>query len=308
MLGLAGQNNVVQAAGQTIPLPSGSYTSLRLLGAAVNGARSGSFTIHYSDGTTSVVTQSFSDWAYPASYPNESIVARMPYRNRATNNGQDLRSMYLYGYTLPLVPGKIAQSLQLPVNGNIKILAMDLLGPRPQVSLSSSYNLVGLTTDDQTNLGNLDGGGYSYSVSALGGSSISWGASTFELGPAGQPNAVSAIGQTISLTNARATSLQLLASAVNGAQSGTFTVNYSDGTSTSFTQSVSDWALDSAEPGESIVATMTYRNHNQSGGNGRDSRTMYLYGYRFALDPGKPVVSVTLPNSPNIKILAMNVS
>ena len=143
--------------------------------------------------------------------------------------------------------------------------------------------------------------------SALGGSSISWGASTFELGPAGQPNAVSAIGQTISLTNARASSLQLLASAVNGAQSGTFTVNYSDGTSTSFTQSVSDWALDSAEPGESIVATMTYRNHNQSGGNGRDLRTMYLYGYGFALDPGKPVVSVTLPNSPNIKILAMNV-
>ena len=138
VLGLAGQNNVVQAAGQTIPLPSGFYTSLRLLGAAVNGARSGSFTIHYTDGTTSVVTQSFSDWAYPASYPNESIVARMPYRNRATNNGQDLRSMYLYGYTLPLVPGKIAQSIQLPVNGNIKILAMDLLGPRPQVSLSNS--------------------------------------------------------------------------------------------------------------------------------------------------------------------------
>jgi len=216
--------------------------------------------------------------------------------------------MYLYGYTLQLVPGKTVQSIQLPTNGNIKIMAMDAFSSRPQVSLSSSYNLVGLTSDDATNLGNLDGGGYSYSMCAMGGSSVSWGMSTFDLGPVGQPDAVSAIGQTILLTANRATSLQILATGVNGAQTGTFTVNYSDGTSTSYTQSFSDWANNSSEPGETVVATMSYRNLNQSGGNGRGFLTMYLYGYSFALNPNKQVVSVTLPNSPSIKIFAMDVS
>ncbi len=190
----------------------------------------------------------------------------------------------------------------------ISLKAMDALSPPPQVSLSSSFNLVGLTADDETNLGNLDGGGYSYSINAIGGSVVSWGASTFDLGPAGQPDAVSAIGQTILLPTSSATSLQFLASGVNGAQTGTFKVNYSDGTSTNFTQSVSDWANNSSEPGETVVATMSYRNVNQFNGNGRDLRTMYLYGYSFALDASKQVVSVTLPTSGSIKILAMNVS
>src|SRR5271165_2597438 len=132
--------------------------------------------------------------------------------------------------------------------------------------------------------------------------------STFNLGSAGQNNVVSANNQTVVLPGGTYTALQLLAASVFGPQSGTFTVQYSDGTSSTFTQSFSDWAVNSSEPGESVVESMGYRNFNQGGGNGRETRSLFVYGYSFALDPTKTVLSVTLPNNSDIKILAMNLS
>ena len=174
--------------------------------------------------------------------------------------------------------------------------------------MSSQFNQVGLTDDDHTNLGNLDGLGYSYSIDALGGSAVAWAGTTFNLGSAGQNNVVSANNQTVVLPGGTYTALQLLAASVFGPQSGTFTVHYSDGTSSTFTQSFSDWAVNSSEPGESVVESMSYRNSNQDGGNGRDMRSLFVYGYSFALDPTKTVLSVTLPNNSDIKILAMSLS
>ena len=145
VLGPAGQNDVVQAAGQTIPLSSGNYTALFLIGTAVQGGKTGTFTMHYTDGSTSVVTQEFSDWANDSSNPGESVVRTMSYRNYSQNNGLQTLTMYAYGYSLPITPGKTLQSVTLPANADINILSMDLVGPQSQVSLSSQFNQVGLT-------------------------------------------------------------------------------------------------------------------------------------------------------------------
>src|SRR5271166_278385 len=308
VLGPAGQNDVVQAAGQTIPLPSGNYTALFLIGTAVQGGKTGTFTMHYTDGSTSVVTQELSDWANDSSYPGEHVVRTMSYRNYSQNNGLQTLTMYAYGYSLPITPGKTLQSVTLPANADIKILSMDLVGPQSQVSLSSQFNQVGLTDDDHTDLGNLDGGGYSYSINALGGYAVAWAGTTFYLGSAGQNNVVSANNQTVVLPGGTYSALQLLGAAIFGPKSGTFTVHYSDGTSSTFTQSFSDWGVNSSEPGESVVESMGYRNFNQDGGNGRETRSLFVYGYSFALDPTKTVLSVTLPDNSDIKILAMNLS
>src|SRR5271165_1407416 len=136
VLGPAGQNDVVQAAGQTIPLPSGNYTALFLIGTAVQGGKTGTFTMQYTDGSTSVVTQELSDWANDSSYPGEHVVRTMSYRNYSQNNGLQTLTMYAYGYSLPLTPGKTLQSVTLPANADIKILSMDLVGPQSQVNLS----------------------------------------------------------------------------------------------------------------------------------------------------------------------------
>jgi hypothetical protein len=80
-----------------------------------------------------------------------------------------------------------------------------------------------------------------------------------------------------------------------------FTVNYTDGTSTSFTQSVSDWFTPQNYPGESKALRMAYR-VNPDGT--LDNRIFYLYGYSFALNPAKTVASLTLPATRNVVVLA----
>ena len=222
---------------------------LFLIGTAVQGGKTGTFTMHYTDGSTSVVTQELSDWANDSSYPGEHVVRTMSYRNYSLNNGLQTLTMYAYGYSLPITPGKTLQSVTLPANADIKILSMDLVGPQSQVSLSSQFNQVGLTSDDDTNLGNLDGGGYSYSINALGGYAVAWAGTTFNLGSAGQNNVVSANNQTVVLPGG---TYRCFSSwpAIFGPKSGTFTVNYSDGTSSTFTQSFSDWGVNSSEPGK----------------------------------------------------------
>jgi hypothetical protein len=65
--------DAVSAAGQTIALPAGKFSSLSLLGAAVNGSQgSQTFTVTYSDGSTTSITQSLSDWQKPQNYAGES--------------------------------------------------------------------------------------------------------------------------------------------------------------------------------------------------------------------------------------------
>jgi len=313
-LGPVGQNDVVEAYGQTIPLPSGNYTALYLLGTAVQGLQSGTFTFNYTDGSTSQWTQQFSDWASHSSNTGEYVVETMPYRNYSQNNGFQSVTMYLYGYSMPVTTGKTLESVTLPSDSDIKILAMDLIAPQSQIYLGSQYNLDGLSSNDNTNLGNMDGGYNSYSIAALGGETVAWGGVTFNLGPvgasqttgAGLANAVSATGQSILVSQDAYTALKVLATGVNGAQSGQFTVYYTDGSSTQFSQSFSDWAANSSESGETVVETMGYRNDSPSGGNGRDTRTMYVYGYSFPLNSSKLVSSITLPNDGSIKILAMD--
>ncbi|MBV8404608.1 MAG: hypothetical protein JO203_10480, partial [Gammaproteobacteria bacterium] len=79
------------------------------------------------------------------------------------------------------------------------------------------------------------------------------------------------------------------------------TVNYSDGTSASFTQSLSDWFAPQNYPGEVKALSMPYR-LNPSGAV--DNRTFYLYGYSFALNSAKTAVSLTLPSSRHVVVLA----
>jgi hypothetical protein len=83
--------------------------------------------------------------------------------------------------------------------------------------------------------------------------------------------------------------------------SETLTVNYTDGTSSQFTQSFSDWFTPQKFHGESEGVAMPYRNFD----NGtKDRRTFSLYAYRFALNPAKVVQSISLPNDPHVLVLA----
>lgn len=203
-----------------------------------------------------------------------------------------------------------------------------------QVDLSSVFNVTGIYTDGSGITSGLDGGGAAYSANAMtatappnSGSIIGAAPSyptlslpqtpntiVFNFGPENAPDAVSgcapvsssctvsAVAGPISLPAGQYTVLELIGSGVQGGQTGTVTVGYTDGTSDNFTQGFSDWF--SSGPyniGESIALLMPYR----LSGSSTDNRPFRVYDYSIAINATKTVQTLTLPNNRNIVVLAV---
>jgi hypothetical protein len=195
--------------------------------------------------------------------------------------------------------GSITQTLTLSLAVSA---AVGTTGTGTEVNLTSEFNLYGIYTDGTTySTGGLDGGGYSYSANLLTTSRV-FNGTLFTFGPANALDAVGCSGQTVTLTQGMFSSLVLLATGIEGNQaSQTVTVKYTDGTSTKFTQSFSDWFTPQKYTREAEGVAMAYRNFD----NGtKDQRTFNLYAYTFALNPAKSVKSVTLPNDSHVVVLA----
>jgi hypothetical protein len=98
--------------------------------------------------------------------------------------------------------------------------------------------------------------------------------------------------------------VKLLATGVNGNQANqTFVITYTDGTTTSVTQNLSDWFTPQKYAGESTASTMSYR---LTPTGGQDARTFYLYGYSLAINKAKTVKSIALPKNRNVVVVAID--
>jgi hypothetical protein len=195
--------------------------------------------------------------------------------------------------------GAITQTVSFPLAVSAAVGTTGLGTP---VNLSAEFNLNGIYTDGTTytNTG-IDGDGYSYSANLLTPSRV-FNSDLLEFGPANEPDAVGCSGQTVSLTAGQYSGLALFATAVGGNQASlTFTVTYTDGTTSKFVQSLSDWYTPQKYPHESEGVAMAYRDFD----NGtKDQRTFNLYEYRFVLTKTKTVQSITLPNNAHVVVLA----
>ena len=178
-------------------------------------------------------------------------------------------------------------------------------GKGTPVDLSPAYSLYGIYSNGtRYSTGGLDDDGYSYSANLLGTSRVYSGI-LLDFGPANDLDAVGCAGQVIPLPAGQYSNLVLFATAVNGNQtSQTFTVTYTDGSTTNFTQSLSDWYTPQKYAGEQEGVAMAYRNFD----NGtKDNRTFSLYEYRFTLNKTKSVQSLTLPNNSRVAVLSATV-
>jgi hypothetical protein len=201
--------------------------------------------------------------------------------------------------TITGTSGSITQTLTLSLAVSA---AVGKTGTGTQVDLSSQFNVNGIYTNGTTySTGGLDGDGYSYSANLLAPSRVLHRV-LFDFGPANELDAVGCSGQTVPLPQGQFSGLMLLATGVEGSQkSETLTVSYTDGTSSKFTQSFSDWYTPQNFPRESEGVAMAYRNYE----NGtKDQRTFNLYAYPFVLNPAKIVQSITLPNDRDVVVLA----
>ena len=94
----------------------------------------------------------------------------------------------------------------------------------------------------------------------------------------------------------------MLAFAVNGSQaSQAFTVHYTNGTTSTATQSISDWCNSQGYSGETQVLSMAYR--NTSTGGEATSPTCYIYGYTIPVTSSLTVSSVSLPTNDSVIVL-----
>jgi hypothetical protein len=148
--------------------------------------------------------------------------------------------------------------------------------------------------------GGIDGGGYAYSAT-LAGASITWSGATFTLGDPRSLNGVS--NATVTLPPGNFSKVNLLATGVNGSQvSQAFVINYTDGTSTTVQQSLSDWFYPQNYAGEATALTMAYR---LAADGTPDSGPVDLGGYAFAINNTKTVKSIGLPNNRAVIVLAV---
>ncbi len=392
-IGIPGQPDGVNGA--TIAIPPGNFTTITLLAAAVNGNQPDQqFVLNYYDGTSTIDTQSISDWHAPQGYAGEATAVTMVYRLASTGNQQTTKQTgpyYLYGYSFAIPGGETVESLQLPVNANVVVLAIDVTpastgtgaatpafvpaagtyptaqtvtlsdtttgasiyyttdgstptsastlytgsitvsatmtlnaiavatgyttspvatgtytigAPPVAVSLGGIANLYGLAdTGTAVTGGGVDGFGNAYAESLLG-AAVTYAGVTFTLAAPGPGSAVTST--TIPLAADYDSAITLLASAVNGAQvNQAFVVTYADGSTQTFTQSLSDWFLPAYYSGETIAATMAYR---ISPAGVEDAGPVYLYAYSFALNSGKKVQSISLPNNANVIVVAIDVT
>ena len=106
----------------------------------------------------------------------------------------------VYEYTFALDPTKTVESITLPNNTNVEVLAATLIPTgTTQVNLSSAFNRTGIVADGTTFTGGgLDADGNAFSSSLLG-TSLTAGGATFDLGPVGAPDVISTAGQTIGI-------------------------------------------------------------------------------------------------------------
>lgn len=167
------------------------------------------------------------------------------------------------------------------------------------VNLGAYYNVYGIATvGTAPKSGGFDNDSYAYNSSLIG-TSLSYKGLAFTLGPVNALDAISS--QTVPLS--AGSQLFLLGAAVNGAQTNqTIIVTYTDGSSSTFTQNFSDWAIPQSYSGETAVSQSASR----IGPNGQTSSPVVnVYGYTFTLTSGKTPLSVKLPSNRNVVFLGI---
>jgi uncharacterized protein (TIGR03437 family) len=163
------------ATGQTLTLPGGQFARLDMLATGVQGNQAAQkFIVTYSDGSTAVFTQSLSDWFTPQNYTGESAALTMPYRV-TSSGGVDARVFDLYGYSFTLAPSKTVNSVTLPANANVVVLALTLVPAAP----ASKVSITGVVNGATFQPGVSPGGWITIFGSNLAASSRQWGDADF---------------------------------------------------------------------------------------------------------------------------------
>ncbi|MFD0012043.1 NEW3 domain-containing protein [[Kitasatospora] papulosa] len=184
----------------------------------------------------------------------------------------------------------------------------------PLANLAAAYNNVGITDEGETGPGDYDGEGNSFSAQKLAAAGLEPSGRVEALGaelewPGVSPGAkdnVAGAGQAIALSG-RGGKLVFLGSGVTGGATGTATVYYTDGSSTSGSFGFPNWSFDPADAhGATLVASTDGR--NRPDGYGNAGIAYRVFAHSVALDATKQVEFVVLPSNRNVHIFDMAIA
>jgi FG-GAP-like repeat/Bacterial Ig-like domain (group 3) len=291
------------------PIPYGTPLSSAQLNATDNAPGGGTYTYTPAAGTVLPVgTQTLSVTFVPnnTAFATETATVQI-----VVSKGPFL----IWPTPIPITYGTPLTNFQLDATASSGTI---------QVPLDNYYNVDGIyNTGLVYSTGGYDNDGYSYSSSTLG-STLVWNGMTFNIGPANAPDAVATPNadptcfgsgcapgpaMVIPLPAGQFSSLYMLGAMVNNINPGqTFIVTYTDGSTTTYNQNMSDWYNAAGWSGEAVVSCSEDRNFSDGKTATTQADSVCVYGYQIPLDATKTVKSVQLPDTRNIVMLAMNLA
>jgi beta-glucosidase len=283
------------------------YTKVSAPASALGGTTL-SVTTTFANGATEDVRDAVSSLTVPAGW---RATAKSPATFRVVHSGQSVSTTWSVTVPAGATPGSAT------VTGSTRYRGSGRTSPGDgsatvQVAyqnLAAAYTDVGVSDDANPAVGNLDGSGYSYSAQALATVGVAPGATvggfTWPNVPAGQPDTVTTAGQLVQLAGSGRT-LSFLGAGTNGTQSGTVTVTYTDGTTSTGTITLADWYSDAAVPGCTLVVTAPYWNR-PAGSTLPANHPVSLYATSVPLTAGKQVAAVSLPSNVRLHLFAASI-
>jgi beta-galactosidase len=304
-----GQPDNALGTGQTILVScEPGATVLGLLASCTGGGGYCTVIVRYADGTSEYNPAYFNDWTSgpAASGPDQgfSVVAAAASYN-TSSGATNQAARYVYAITVPVNPAKRVVAVTLPNRSDLStigtnaahVFALTTGIPVEYPSLAAAFNNKGISDDSDTTAADFDGAGNSYSLQALAAAGLTPGATVSYDGlsftwpdvPAGQPDNVLALGQTVPLSGTGAM-LGFLGASSPSTVLATGVVHYADGTSSEFTFTLDDY-WDAPGVSNQAVATLPYVN----GTSGKNDHTVYIFYASVPIIPGRQVRAVTLP-------------
>ncbi|WUL68556.1 hypothetical protein OG943_06295 [Amycolatopsis sp. NBC_00345] len=117
-------------------------------------------------------------------------------------------------------------------------------------------------------------------------------------------NFVEARGQSLLVPAGRHATVRLVGSSHSGPVTTTLTAHYTDGSSAALGVTLGDWA-GSTPAGSTVVLDLP---HRIKAGSGVDGPPVRLFGTQAALDSGKTLQSLSLPNDPRAELYAITLA
>ncbi|WP_344310621.1 endo-alpha-N-acetylgalactosaminidase family protein [Fodinicola feengrottensis] len=289
--------------------PSSPVASVKLSGFAPERGQPNTVTAAFQNSTTGPLSNVDVRMVAPAGW---SATAQSPSHFATVAAGATVEVKYAVQTpaTAPSGSYQLTATASYEVNGHQAGTGATTSAVLAYRSLAEAYDNVGITDESATTAGTFDGYGNSFSAQALTSAGAAPGSTVtvdnvkfgWPSAPAGQPDNVTAAGQTVAMSGSGG-EIAFLGSEA-GAVQPTVTIHYTDGSTSTGNLGFPNWCCADDNGYGAKIAVDTDHNNTPTG-PGHFGTHYKIYYNTIPADPTKTIAAVTLPNAPALHVFAM---